>query len=163
MAGSNETQRHIVVINDSADILNLFDDLLGEEGYRVTTDAFTVGIGALHRHIKEIDPDLVILDLIIGREDFGWQLVQLLKMDPTSKHIPLIICTGMARQVEELSGQLSNLGVGVVIKPFELTALLDQIADVMTRGVAPSRALLAEADEAVESSDQSADAADADR
>ena len=141
MAEQDTTRKHIVVINDSADILNLFADLLGEEGYRVTTDAFTVGIGALHTHIKDLEPDLVILDLIIGREDFGWQLVQLLKMDPASKHIPLIICTGMARQVEELSGQLSNLGVGVVIKPFELTALLDQITDVMTGDVAPSRAL----------------------
>lgn len=144
MAGTDESRKHIVVINDSADILNLFADLLGEEGYRVTTDAFTVGIGALHTHIKELDPDLVILDLIIGHEDFGWQLVQLLKMDPTSKQIPLIICTGMARQVEELSGQLSNLGVGVVIKPFELTALLDQITVVMGSGLAPSRALLEE-------------------
>lgn len=122
-----EATRHILVINDSPDILNLFTELLTDEGYRVTTDTFTVEMSILYDHITQIRPDLIILDMIIGREDLGWQLTQLLKMSPKTKGIPLILCTGAVKQVEELATHLNNLAIGVVIKPFELDRLLEVI------------------------------------
>ena len=124
---TTDAARHILVINDSPDILNLFTELLTDEGYRVTTDTFTVEMSILYDHITQIRPDLVILDMIIGREDLGWQLTQLLKMSPKTNRIPLILCTGAVKQVEQLATHLNNLAIGVVIKPFELDRLLEVI------------------------------------
>ena len=121
---TTDTARHILVINDSPDILALFADLLTDEGYRVTTDTFTVEMGILHDHIRQIRPDLIILDMIIGREDLGWQLTQLLKMSPQTNRIPLILCTGAVKQVEELATHLNTMAIGIVIKPFEIDGLL---------------------------------------
>lgn len=127
MAATMDSVRHILVIDDSPDILTMFTDLLTDEGYRVTTDSFTAEIGLLHDHIRRVDPDLIILDMIIGREDLGWQLIQLLKMSAQTARIPLILCTGAIRQVEELAPHLDDLAIGVVLKPFELDRLLEAI------------------------------------
>ncbi len=131
-------RRHIVVINDSAEILALFTDLLEEEGYRVSTGIFSGEIGTLKGQIQDLLPDLLILDMIIGREDNGWQLVQLLKMDPRTSGLPLIICTGMARRVEELGTHLSSMNIGVILKPFDIQRLLDLIAIAWDDGVFPA-------------------------
>ena len=124
---TTDTARHILVINDSPDILNLFTELLTDEGYRVTTDTFTVEMSILYDHIIQIRPDLIVLDMIIGREDLGWQLTQMLKMSPKTNTIPLILCTGAVKQVEQLATHLNNLAIGVVLKPFELSRLLEVI------------------------------------
>ena len=124
---TTEPRRHILVINDSPDILNLFADLLTDEGYRVTTDTFMAEMSILYEHVRTIQPDLIILDMIIGREALGWQLAQLLKMSPQTSRIPLILCTGAVKQVEELATHLNNMAIGVVIKPFEIDRLLEVI------------------------------------
>jgi hypothetical protein len=38
----NQNQKHIFVINDTIAILELFTALLEDEGYRVTTDGFSI-------------------------------------------------------------------------------------------------------------------------
>ena len=127
VVGGADQRKHIIVINDSAEILALFTDLLSEEGYRVTTGIFSGEVAALKQQIIDLKPDLLILDMIIGREDNGWQLVQMLKMDPESASVPLIVCTGMARRVEELGTHLSSMNIGVILKPFDIQRLLDLI------------------------------------
>lgn len=138
MATTTNLTRHILVINDSPDILNLFSELLSEEGYRVTTDTFTVEMSILFDHIRRIEPDLIILDMIIGREDLGWQLTQMLKMSPKTSKIPMILCTGAVKQVEELGTHLNNLGIGVIIKPFEIDRLLEVIDRAWEKEADPS-------------------------
>lgn len=140
MTDAAGARKHIVVINDSPDILNLFHDILTDEGYRVTTDTFTFETGALLRHIQSLAPDLVILDLIIGGEEMGWQLLQLMKMTRAAKGIPVIVCTGSAKRVEELSTHLSNIGVGVILKPFDIDRLISLIGLVWEGGKFPQHA-----------------------
>ena len=136
---TTDAARHILVINDSPDILNLFTELLTDEGYRVTTDTFTVEMSILYDHINKVQPDLIILDMIIGREDLGWQLTQMLKMSPKTSEIPLILCTGAVRQVEELATHLNNLAIGVVLKPFELDRLLEVIDRTWAKATNPAQ------------------------
>lgn len=138
VASSTDQRRHIMVINDSAEILSLFTDLLNEEGYRVTTGIFSGEIGQLKQQVMDLKPDLLILDMIVGREDNGWQLIQLMKMDPKSNDIPMIICTGMARRVEELGTHLSRMNIGVILKPFDIQRLLDMIDAAWDEGTLPT-------------------------
>lgn len=126
-------QTHILVINDTPEILDLFRQMLEEDGYRVSVDRFTIDADKKLAEIKTFAPDLIILDYMIGNEGLGWQLLQLLKMDRETRSIPVIICTGAVRQVQELQNHLEDMGVAVVLKPFDIDYLLGEIAKVLRR------------------------------
>ena len=123
----NQKQKHILVINDTVAILELFTALLEDEGYRVTTDMFSVEMMELLGRVKADRPDLLVLDFVIQDEGKGWQFLQLIKMDPNTRDIPFIVCTAAAKLVEELQTHLDTMGVAVVLKPFDIDHLLAQI------------------------------------
>jgi CheY-like chemotaxis protein len=127
MSPEQQEPKHILVINDDPAILTLFQELLDEEGYAVTLDKFGRQTGELLETIRTLSPDLVIMDFIIGHEDSGWQLLQAAKMDRGTRDIPVIVCTGAVRQVTELSQHLDEMGVHVVIKPFDIDHLIEVI------------------------------------
>ena len=80
--------------------------------------------------MKASAPDLIILDFVILDEGKGWQFLQLLKMDRATKEIPVIVCTAAAKLVDELQTHLDAMGVVVVLKPFDIDHLLEEIAKV---------------------------------
>jgi CheY-like chemotaxis protein len=116
--------KKILVINDTQEILDLFRDIFEEEGYEVVLQSFAVND---LMEVKRVRPDLIILDYMIGGEDYGWQSLQKLKMDRETATIPVIICTGAVRQVRELEGHLKAKGVGIVLKPFDIDDLLHEV------------------------------------
>ena len=133
MAAKRGQQRHILVINDTPAILDLFRDVLAEKGYRVSTDTFTVAVETKLAEAKELKPDLIVLDYTVGGEGPGWQLLQLLKMDRATADLPVIVCTGAVRQVEELQGHLKAMGVAVLLKPFDLDQIVAEVDRVWDR------------------------------
>lgn len=120
--------KHILVINDTVAILELFRSLLEEEGYRVSTDDFSVDLLQMLGRVKDDVPDLIVLDFIVMDEGKGWQFLQLLKMDRETRAIPVIACTAAARLAEELHTHLDVMGVAVVLKPFDIDVVLAEIA-----------------------------------
>lgn len=128
------TGRHVLVLNDVAEILDLFKMILEDEGYTVTLGSIVAGeIARIVEQVKGVAPDLVILDFLFGHEPLGWQLLQMLRMDRATADVPIVICTGAVRQVEDLSAHLAAMGVGVVIKPFDVDALLSEVRRVFDR------------------------------
>ncbi|MDQ3225404.1 MAG: response regulator [Chloroflexota bacterium] len=128
MAKSGDpTPRHILVINDTVSILELFQALLEDEGYRVTTDGFTVEMVEMLGRVKAERPDLIVLDFIMLDEGKGWQFLQMLKMDRDTRDIPVVACTAAAKMVEELQVHLDEMKVKVVLKPFDIDNLLAEI------------------------------------
>jgi len=131
-------QKHILVVDDEPAILDLFRELLSDEGYRVTLDRFARQTGELLRTITEVNPDLVIMDFLIGGEDPGWQLLEMVRMDRRTRALPVIICTAAVKQVTELSAHLDELGIHVVLKPFDIDHLLAIIDTVWAAGRSPT-------------------------
>jgi CheY-like chemotaxis protein len=127
-ANAQAEQKHVFVINDTVAILELFTLMLEDEGYRVTTDGFSVELVEMLGRVKEARPDVIVLDFVILDEGKGWQFLQLLKMDREARHIPVIACTAAAKMVEELQTHLDTMGVVVVLKPFDIDHLLQEIA-----------------------------------
>ncbi|MCC6315760.1 MAG: response regulator [Thermomicrobiales bacterium] len=123
---------HVMVINDTPEILDLFQQLLGDEGYRVTVDRFSEAPAELLARVKADCPDLLILDFLIGRdEEKGWQFLQLLKMDRSTRAIPIIVCTGAVVRARDLRTHLDAMGVAVVLKPFNIDHLLAVIVSML--------------------------------
>ena len=120
-------RKHILVINDTVGILLLFTTLLEEEGYRVTTDGFSVEMIDMLEGEKADKPDLIVLDFVILDEGKGWQFLQILRMDRATREIPVVVCTAAAKLVEELQTHLDEMGVAVVLKPFDIDHLLTEI------------------------------------
>ena len=121
MAPSAHDSRHILVVNDTEEILDLFREVLEQLGHRVTAWSFSPDDLA---KVIEIQPDLVILDLLTGPTEFqGWQLLQKLRMSRETEDIPVIVCTAATNWVREQEGWLAANGVKVVLKPFKVDHL----------------------------------------
>ena len=120
--------KHIFVINDEATLLSLLEELLEEEGYRATLETFDPsGIEGQLARLREVKPDLVVLDFLIGGELLGWQFLQALRLQRDTEKLPVVVCTAAASTVKELGVQLTEKSVGVVLKPFNIDDLLTEI------------------------------------
>ena len=111
----------VLVINDSQEILDLFREILTDEGYEVVLYSYAIQD---MQEILRVDPDLIILDYIFGSEKSGWQTLQKLKMKRKTAGIPIIICTAAIKEVREIEGYLEAKGVTLVPKPFDIDDLL---------------------------------------
>ncbi len=118
--------KHIMAINDTEEVLELFQQILHEEGgYEVTLSSFEPQIMT---HVKKVKPDLIISDHVFGEEKVGWQFIQKLKMDRETEHIPIIVCSGAIKELREMEGYLTMKDIGVLYKPFDIDELLKLVA-----------------------------------
>ena len=118
----------ILVVNDTQELLDLFQILLEYEGYEVVLSSFPFN------HISEIEkiqPDLIILDFLFGDKQMGWQMLEVLKMQRSTASIPVIACTAALQDVREQEGYLVSQGVHVVYKPFDIDQLLTTIKQAL--------------------------------
>jgi CheY-like chemotaxis protein len=53
----------------------------------------------------------------------------MLRMDPATTPIPIVLCTRAVHEVKALEQHLVTMGVTVVLKPFNIDQLLDAIRD----------------------------------
>ena len=119
----------ILVVNDTQEILELFRMLLEEEeGYDVVLSGFPI---QQVKDIEHIKPDLIILDLVLGDEKTGMQMLQMLKMQRSTATIPVLVCTAALQIVREQEGYLVSQGVHVVYKPFEIDDLLANVKQLL--------------------------------
>ena len=118
---TDRASKHILVVNDTEEILDLFRDILEGMGHRMTAWSFSPDDLA---KVTEIQPDLIILDLMIGPTELqGWALLQKIRMSPPTEEIPIIVCSAATNWVREQEGWLAANGVKVVLKPFKVAHL----------------------------------------
>ena len=118
----------IMVVNDTQEILQLFREILSDEGYEAILYSYAI------QDLDEITrakPDLIILDYMFDEEQIGWQLLQKLKMNRATASIPVIICTAAVQKVREMEGYLQSKGIGLVLKPFDIDDLLRAIEQAL--------------------------------
>jgi two-component system, OmpR family, response regulator VicR len=122
-------QPHILIINDTQEILDLMQELLEDEGYQVTTSLALLDIDK----VKKIAPDVIVQDLLFeGTQELGWKFLTLARLDPVLARIPLVLCTAAVRTVRdpEMAEQLNQKGIRVVLKPFTIEDLLTTLDEV---------------------------------
>ena len=124
-----DTRKRALVVNDTQEILELFDDIITGLGFETVLMSYAPR--ELHR-IREVAPDLIVLDFLMGdRELLGWQLLQKLKMDRALATIPIVVCTAAVNAVNEQQGYLTEQGVTIVLKPFTVDQLEEAVRAVM--------------------------------
>ena len=141
MATSESRSRHILVVNDTEEILDLFRDIVEGLGHRMTAWSFSPDDLA---KLTQIAPDLVILDLMLGPTELqGWALLQKIRMNPPTEELPVIVCTAATNWVREQEGWLAANAIKVVLKPFKVGHLEHAIRQALDLpGVAASSDLV---------------------
>jgi DNA-binding response OmpR family regulator len=118
----------ILVINNSDDILALFQKILVAEDCEVFLQLF---LNSDLREVRRIEPDLIILDYYVGREGVGWEFLQLLKMEDATAAVPVLICTTAVTLVQEIAAYLATKRVTILRKPFESRDLVGAVQSAM--------------------------------
>ena len=105
-------RKTILIIDDSILVIEMLSRILSNE-YRVcnTTDA-SLGVGTS----IQVQPDLILLDIVLGRID-GFEVCRQLKAEPKTRDIPVIFLTSTHGSASEARG-FEIGGVDYIIKPF---------------------------------------------
>lgn len=123
----------VMVVNDSKEILELMQTILEEENYQVF-------IHSIRMHdlnlVKEKNPDLLIIDQVMGGNFAGWEFIQKMKLDRETTAIPIIMCTAATKLVNEIQEQLDHKNVRVILKPFDIDELVTEVKAAVGESVA---------------------------
>jgi CheY-like chemotaxis protein len=114
---------HIMVVNDSLEFLQLMKDLLTEEGHQVS---IIEGGTGTREAAKREQPDLIVVDIRMPDMD-GFEVLNLLQLDPETARIPVLVCTAAVSDVKSQEPVLRDRGIPVLFKPFDLEDLLNTI------------------------------------
>lgn len=118
----------ILVIEDEKNIAELIRYNLEQEGFRVLTAA--KGQSGLETAQRE-KPDLLILDLMLP-ELGGLEICKILKNDPKTKTLPIIMLTAKGTEADKVVGL--ELGADdYITKPFSPRELVARIKAVLRR------------------------------
>ena len=82
----------VLVVEDYQDAREMYAAYLQFSGYRVAEA--TNGVEAIER-AQELMPDIILMDLALPKMD-GWEATRRLKLDETTRHIPIVALTGHA-------------------------------------------------------------------
>ncbi len=135
-ASQSPTAARIVVVEDDAAFQDLLDTVLTAEGYTVVR--WTQGAGA-DVFIRDVQPDLVILDLWLEHPQAGSLVLGLLMVDPATRYIPVIICSAYRQLLGDQEAQLRTHGYLILDKPYQIEDLVAQVHTVL--GDTPARAV----------------------
>jgi len=118
-----------MVVDDEADVIDMLVINLRSAGFQVV--AVEDGATALAKARTEA-PSLIILDLMLPKMP-GLEICRVLKSDPATRHIPVIMLTAKAEEVDKIVGL--ELGADdYVTKPFSPRELILRINRSLRRG-----------------------------
>ncbi len=121
-------RERILLIEDEPDIAEVLQYNLEKEGFQV--DLARRGDTGLEMVRKE-HPDLILLDLMLPGVD-GLEVTRLLKRDPATAHLPIMMLTARGEEVDRIVGL--ELGADDYIsKPFSPRELILRIKAVLRR------------------------------
>jgi two-component system response regulator VicR len=120
--------KRILCIEDEPEMIDLIRLILSRRGFEVR--GASGGKQGLEIIRKEL-PDLVLLDLMMPDMD-GWEVYQQMKADERTKHIPVIVVTAKAQNIDKVLGLHIAKVDDYIPKPFspqELVNSIDKILD----------------------------------
>jgi two-component system alkaline phosphatase synthesis response regulator PhoP len=112
----------ILVVDDYPNMVEMLSMRLKSSGFEVL--ASYDGIDALQKARVHL-PDLILLDVLLPKMD-GFKICRLLKFDEKYRHIPIIMLTSRAREVDRETGM--EMGANAyMFKPYDSAALMSEI------------------------------------
>lgn len=110
----------IMVIDHEPVFLEMMHAFLADIGYEVIP--WMDGAGAFETIVRE-RPDLVILDTWLEHRNAGEMVLSLMRIDPATRRVPIIVCASDHRFRTENPVLLGDHQCNVLPKPFTLDVL----------------------------------------
>jgi len=124
------SRKSILVIEDEKDVVDLLSlNLRKVQGFNISTASD--GASGLNK-ARSDRPDLIILDLMLPKMS-GLEVCKILKSDPSTKHIPVLMLTAKAEEIDRIVG-LEFGADDYVTKPFSPREVLLRIRAILRRG-----------------------------
>ena len=114
--------RKILVVDDSKTELMVLSDLLGKNGYTVTT---AENADEAFRRLGEDKPELILMDVVMPGQN-GFQLTRAITRDPQFSSIPIVMCTSKNLETDRVWGMRQGAR-DYVTKPVDAEELLSKI------------------------------------
>lgn len=116
--------QRILIVDDEPDLVRILQILLNVQGYE--TDQAPDAPTAM-RKVSEQAPDLVLLDVMLPGMS-GLELCRLLKHDPATRDLRIMLLTARADQNEHFQEAGAD---DCVLKPFAIDRLLERIRTLL--------------------------------
>jgi len=123
----DEIIRRVVYIEDEQEMIDLVKLILSRKHFElIGANTGREGLDA----IRKTSPDVVLLDLMMPEMD-GWEVYQQLKADDSTRHIPVIIITAKAQNIDKVLALHIAKVDDYIPKPFTPKELFDSIEKVL--------------------------------
>jgi DNA-binding response OmpR family regulator len=132
------SRRKILIIEDETDVADLLTLNLRKAGYTVSMAAD--GANGLQK-ARDDRPDFIILDLMLPKMS-GLEVCKILKSDTATTHIPILMLTAKAEEIDRIVG-LEFGADDYVTKPFSPREIVLRIRAILRRGETPDESLKA--------------------
>ena len=118
--------KEILIVDDEPSIVVPIQFLMEQQGYTVMVAEN--GEGALDI-IYKYKPDLILLDIMLPRID-GYEVCEIVRLDPRYRDIKIIFITAKGREVEIAKG-LALGADAYITKPFSNTELVSKVKELL--------------------------------
>ena len=119
----------IFYIEDDPEMIDLVSIILSNKGYQVSSaNTGLQGIKLIH----DLNPDIVLLDIMMPDID-GWDVVQLLKNNELTCHIPIVMITAKSQAIDRVLGLHIAKVDDYITKPFLPQQLYESIESVLCK------------------------------
>ena len=116
----------VLVVEDAVSELELIVTILRDHGY---TAIRATNAKAAMTHIMEQNPDVVITDVVLSEGISGFEFCRLLRKNPVTKDLPIIICSSKNKEFDRMWGLKQGANV-YVTKPFTPAQLIEAVKSV---------------------------------
>jgi len=134
----------VLVVDDEPDIVELLRYNLIQEGYETLSAGN--GMEALNQARKHL-PDVILLDLILPDMD-GFSICEILRCQPSTANIPVIVLTALAGEMPRLHG-LEAGAADYCLKPIRPRDLRERVRSILETSAATAAAAEAGLEHAV--------------
>lgn len=123
----SEVKPKVLFIDDDNFLRKVYKAELGDHGYEV--ELAVDGEEGLQK-VQTMDPDLIILDMIMPKKN-GFEVLTTLQSDPKTKNIPVIILSNLGQEDDVKKG-LDLGAVDYLVKDnITLSAIIDKVSQYL--------------------------------
>ena len=126
----SDQPRRILLVEDDRFLRKAAETTLKQQGYTVITAAD--GEEAL-RVAHSAPPDLILLDVIMPKLN-GFQVLDALKKDPTTAHIPVIILSNLGQDRDVQQAMEAGATAYFIKADLSLQALVQRVGETLAAG-----------------------------
>lgn len=117
--------KNILICDDAAFMRMMIKDILTKNGYNVAGEAEN-GVKAVEKY-KEVNPDLVLMDITMPEMDGIQALKEIKGQDPSAT---IIMCSAMGQQamvIESIQAGAKDF----IVKPFQADRVIEAVKKVI--------------------------------